>query len=243
MTKAVQDALGDDFKKYHAFSYPTDNFGLITSFDGAAQAGDQICATFSCVGRIPANDREWLEVFGYADVGDGGVITLDEKTKKKIALQTILPKMWEVLEIAGGFSSETTTTTSLDLGPGHVRFLNKLKFKKFVDNLSADSEYKIKYANGDLTIVTSDVVLSKMTVTVEVSQETAINLDAKVGLVGGNKGKLGFNLSKVGEGKYTLVVDHPVIVLRLRRKQPQAGGLGVSDTFNDWTIVEVDILN
>lgn len=243
MTKAVKESLGKDFDKFSAFSYPTNNFGMITSFENSMKPKNQLCAMNRCLtGLDPLVGAEWIDLKGLADIGRGGKITLEQEVQNSLSISAVLPKLWNVLGISTTFDNNTIKKTQLDIGPGIVRYLNKLKFDAYIKNLPANDLYKKKFNEGNLVIITADVIVESLTATVEVDQTTAAKLDAKLdaGQLSKEFGnvELNFKMERTSQGKYTFVVSTPVIILRLARKQPSAGELGAVDKkdFETWPI-------
>lgn len=247
MRKSVKKALGKDFKGYYAFSYPTNNFGLITSFENKLANENQYCAMVECLDGINISNRnEWLNIQGLADIGQGGPIKLSENKKTKISIDAVLPKLWSVLSLDGSFSNEREVKTTLDIGPAYVRFLNKKKFDEYINKLPDNNKYKQKYDQGILIIITSDVVVEYLTVKIGVDNQLSTRLDAVI-----DAGQLdakfkNFNLdakfAKTSSGIYELTIDKPVIVLRLAKKRPSSKEFFPIDTFDKWDPVQ-DFIN
>lgn len=248
MVKSIKNSLGQDFKTYASFSYPTTNFGTLTSYEGELNPANQVCAMSSCLDNLDlSGERDQLDFKGLLDVGTGGSISLSEKQQKDASIDGVLPKLWSILSVDGDFSKSKTKNIKLNLGPAHVRFLNKLELRKYIDALPDEDYYKQKFINGDLVVIVSDVVVSEMSVTVEIDSETALNLEAAVSAYDeasqGKDIKLKFDYKKISNGKYQFDVNQPVIVMRLPKKQPTAGGLGLTDDFGDWLPVTDFIQN
>ena len=243
MRKAVKNSLGKDFNSYSTFSYPTNNFGLITTFENELASENQYCAMAACLDGIDITKKEeWLNLGGLADVGEGGSIKLSEKKKNKISVDAVLPKLWDVLGIEGGIENEREVKTTLNIGTAHVRFLNKKKFEEYIDSLPDNNKYKQKYNLGSLVLIVSDVVVEYMSVKIEVSNKLKTELDAKIeaGQITENIGKidLSVKIEKISSGTYILTIDKPVIVLRLAKKKRSTEGLISRDNFDDWEVVK-----
>lgn len=240
MTQSVKKSLGKDFKKYSAFSYPTNNFGVITSFENRLSPENQVCAMSRCLNGLELGENEWMTLKGICDIGEGGAITLTQKVQTSISVKAILPKLWDVLGLGADFNKNKVKTVTLSIGPGVVRYVNKLQFTKFIDALPDNDAYKKKYVQGSLVVVTSDVVVKYLNVTVDVDDTTAMALNAKLdaGQLSKQFGnvELDFKMERMSNGKYTFTVNKPVIILRLARKQPSAGSLGVGENFDTWPI-------
>jgi len=250
MRKAVKDSLGKDFKGYYAFSYPTNNFGLITTFENKLASENQYCAMIGCLDGITIPNLEgWLHLAGLADVGQGGPIKLSEKKKNKISVNAVLPKLWSALKLEGGMDNERDVKTTLNIGPAHVRFLNKKKFEEYIEKLPSDNRYKQKYETGNLILITSDVVVEYLSVKIEVDNNLSAKLDAEIqaGQIEEDLGKVDLDakFEKTSSGTYELTIKKPVIILRLARKQPDPDleAFIQIDNFDDWELVRRYIEN
>lgn len=256
MRKAVKSSLGGDFKGYYAFSYPTNNFGLITTYEGPLKSENQYCAMVGCLdGMNFTNPEEWLRFGGLADVGDGGTILLSESERTKISVEAVLPKLWNALQIQGGASNEREVKTTMDIGPAHVRFLNRKKFEEYIEALPLTNKYKQKYNAGNLVLIVSDVVVEYFTVKIEVDNKLSARLDAeiKAGQIEAKLGKVDLEarLEKSSSGTYLLTTKKPVIVLRLAKKQSTGNtsqqsiekGIASRDNFDDWEVAKDFIEN
>src|SRR5258707_443445 len=90
MTQSMLKKLvGSDYKKYFWFSYPTDNFGVGTMYETPANVTklnldeNYLCASATCLQltdpSAETNELKRLKLSGFADVGEGAAITLNQK--------------------------------------------------------------------------------------------------------------------------------------------------------------------
>lgn len=247
MRKAVKQSLGKDVKGYYAFSYPTNNFGLITTFENKVATENQYCAMTECLyGFNISNNEGWLTLAGLADVGTGGPISISEKKKTKISVNAVLPKLWNAVQIEDGVDNVREVKTTLEIGPAHKRFLNKMKFEDYINSLPQDNRYKQKYESGNLILITSDIVVENLFVKIEVGDSLSTILDAgiKSGQIVENLGKVDLNakFEKTSYGTYELTINRPVIVLRLAKEPPSIKSLIPSKNFDDWLLVRGQIV-
>lgn len=246
MGKAIKSAIGSDLKGYQIFSYPTDNFGLITSYENSVSDANFLCDMWNCIGVNDANSgsADWLRLNNFAGVGGGGTIELSQKKKTKVAVEVILPKIYDVVGVTGGFKRERTTEINITIGKAYLRKLRRDIISEYINNLDNSKSVKKAYNNGNLVLVVADCVIENITVSVKVDQETAASLDAKLGVTGTTvaakvfqDASLSVSVEKSSSGTYTFKVSHPVIFARLTKKQPGAGSLGAGDNFSDWSTV------
>ena len=252
MQQKISSALGSDYKDYTAFSYPTDNFGLATAYTSTDDEvtlddADFLCDTWNCLGIVtpPTDSTKLLDLNGLAAVGAGGGITLTEEEQRSLAVNTLLPELYQVLGISGQVEDKRVTTVSLRIGSAYARKLRRIDFTKHINKLPADNALKQAYDLGTLTIVVADVVVSDMKVDVTLDQQASAAIDAKfptgLGATTIKKAQVGVKLARTRAGSYTFDVSRPVIVRRLAKRQPRAGALEgeANDEWNDWRPVKV----
>lgn len=251
MVKKVKKSLGKQFKGYSSFTYPTSNFGVMTSYTDKAEDGNYYCGMNTCL-DIKLSSNEILNMGGLLDVGSGGPITLSESDKKVVSLDAVLPQLWKTLNVEGEYSSDKVTTVTMSLGAGHVRQLNRIRLKEALAKLSDDHPYKIAFNNGKFAVVVSDVVVESMSFDVKFDNNTTGKIEAALSKVPADStnATLNFGYERTLNGEYKFKVTHPVIVMRLIKKQPNAGALSGTNDFSDWLTIkenndidEVTVLN
>ena len=131
MQQKIKTVLGDDFEGYTWSSYPTDNFGIATSYDPAKGDGfgdmNFLCATWSCLGMaVPADPEKKLNIAGFADVGNnGGTIKLSEKENTDLAASVVLPEIYQIVKVSADADASTDVKTQMTLGRVYPRKLLK----------------------------------------------------------------------------------------------------------------------
>jgi len=239
MTKMLRKAVGKDLKGYYPFSYPTNNFGILTTFEYNLSPEYQLCAMLNCFDSLEIlNSSEWLNLKGLADIGEGAPISINERIQSSISVNAVLPKLWNTLDLKGGIDKKHIKNVSLKMGRAYVRHLNRLRFNDLINSLPDDNLYKKQYLSGNLVIVVSDVVVTSMEVIVELEDSMKIALEAKFAPGTANSKftdiSLNGQVERIASGKYAFKINQPVIILRLAKKQPQAGTLQESDNFEQW---------
>ncbi|MDI1322577.1 MAG: hypothetical protein PSV36_07485 [Algoriphagus sp.] len=247
MGKSVKKAIGTDLRGYQIFSYPTDNYGLITSFENSVLDANFICDTWNCIG---INDPDkvnlnWLNINDFAAVGGGGTIELSEKKKSKVAVEAILPKIYNTVGVTGGFENDRKKEIVVTIGRAYLRKLRRSEILEYINSLENTKPIKQAFNNGTLVLVVGDCVIEDMSVTVKVDQETSIDLDAKLEISGSSVAQkvfkdasLSVGVEKISSGVYKFEVSHPIIFARLTKKQPAAGLLSDSEDFLDWELIK-----
>ncbi|HEY4323621.1 MAG TPA: hypothetical protein VGN20_06535 [Mucilaginibacter sp.] len=248
MGKAVKKAIGSDLSDYSIFSYPTDNFGLVTSYQGIVADTTFICDMWNCIGvnNPPSSIDDWLKMSDLAGVGTGGSIDLTERQQQQIAANVILPKIYDIVGVNGGFKSNKTTQITISIGKAYLRKLRKDAIIAKINSLDNSSALKKSYNTGSLVLIIADCVIDNMSVDVQVDSETAANIDAKIGATSGtavaskifSDASLSVQVDKTTSGKYSFKVTHPVVFARLAKHQPASGTLGATNDFEDWVTVK-----
>ncbi len=248
MGKAIKKSIGDDLKGYQTFSYPTDNFGLITSYNDAAVDQNFICDMWDCIGvdTAKSSSASWLDMNKFAAVGSGGSINLSEKDQKKLAIGVILPKVFSIIGVNAKVNNDKTTQVTINIGKAYLRKLRRQPMVDYLTKLDNSSLLKQAFSNGTLVLVVADCVIEDLSVEVKVSKQDSIALDAKIGTTTGSSvaskifsdASLSVAVTRNLSGTYTFKVNHPVIYARLAKKQPTSLALEGDDTFDGWTVVE-----
>jgi hypothetical protein len=255
---AVKDAIGLDVKDYQALSYPTNSFGVVTTYKSPGQGkavadGDFLCATWKCLGveaaAAPTNADDVLAVrlegVEYAAKGQGGTIKLTAEHANEYALKVVLPKVQQVLNLGVGLDSKSVVKVELELGPATKRLLSKPDFLAYLEGSKRQTPTKIglqkAFAQGALVLVVGDVVINSIKATVTTSKEVAPSVDAKLGGLTSkvfSDAEASFKVTKKLDATYEVESTGPVVALRLLREQPGAGQLGASDEWQDWPVVK-----
>jgi hypothetical protein len=246
----IAEALGPDYDRYQPFSYPTNNFGLATAYASTSdrpKPEDFICDTWECLGKgsnVPASSQELLEVAGFAGVGSNGAkIDLTTKETQDLAIDALLPKVFQVLQLGGSYDKKKITNVTLSLGRAYPRLLRKTRMIPFIAGLPTTEPLRQAFDQGRLVLVVGDVVIDAVKATIDVDQTIGQALKAK--LDPGLPSKvfsgvdLGVKVTDELNGKFTFEVTQPVIVKRLTKRQPSAGVLAGTDDWNEWPSVEV----
>jgi hypothetical protein len=261
MTKKVSAVLGKQTVKGYVFaSYPLDNYGLATAYEGKVNAAKQLCATWDCLGinddsavaKLTEDQRFRLVVDGiqFASVGGGADLKLTEDEKKSLALNAIIPKLLQVLKIDVDFSKSNEVKTELSVGPIAVRTLRRKEMMDKLGGPKAHTLEKAAYEAGNLVLVYSDIVISSIKLDINADPQMGVTasaklsgaLDGKVGQIIGADASLGFKLSSSTKGHYVLESAKPLILAVYTRKQPTKKVLGKTD-WNDWANFDLGSTN
>lgn len=226
---------------YRWFGYPVDNFGIATFYDPPAgqdwKDSDRICASWSCLelqdklANMNVDDR--LNVGGYADIGTGPSITLDETAKSQLGISVILPGLANLLNINAGVDWSKGITTTLSIGKAIKRSINRDKVRDFIEHHSTNQTLKNDYTNGRLAYVAADIVAQDIDVTIKVDKKLNASADAKLTQLAGSvfpkDSEIKVNGGPNTEGTYHITIKSPVVLAVQTRTQPSGGTLGASD--------------
>lgn len=247
MGKAIKKSIGDDLKGYQTFSYPTDNFGLITSYNEAAVDENFICDMWDCIGvdTAKSSSATWLDMNKFAAVGGGGSLNLSEKDQKQLAIGVILPKIFSIIGVNAKVNNDKTTQITINIGKAYLRKLRRQPMVDYLRKLDKTTELAKAFSNGTLVLAVADCVIEDLSVEVKVGKQDSIALAAKIGTVPGSTvaskifsdASLSVAVTRNLSGTYTFKVNHPVIYARLLKKQPTSSALEGDDSFDDWGLV------
>ena len=246
MRDKVAELLGPGFETYQYFSYPTDNFGIATAY---LYEGDKdllrdenfLCDTWECLQKeVPSERDKWLSLDEFAAFGDGGgIIELSEQEQQQISLNFVLPKIYHVAEVGGGYDRKSIVNTRLQLGRVYPRKLRRQRVLNYISSLPEENLLRKAFNEGNLVLVIADVVIEEFTVIISVNESQTPRLDAAVEIGTFEKADLGVQVSSEVAGEYTFRVSHPVILARLAHKQPLAGTLGGVEEWEDWESINI----
>jgi hypothetical protein len=227
--------FGKDYKTYFWFSQPTDNYGVGTCYNVASGSFNNpitldtnyICSTWSCINRdqnMPSNHNDLLRILGYADIGDGGPVTLSQSDQKDAALSGILPAFFKVLNIDASIDWTNRVQTDITLGDAYKRFLIPERFKTNVMALADTSDLKQSYLHGHLVVAVSDLIIDGITATITITNDIdgklGVSLSNAVGTVVGNGASLQFSVDKTSGGRFNLTTTNLTVVAVLYSKWP-----------------------
>lgn len=244
MQNQLRSFLGETFKSYSWISYPTNNFGIGTSFylkeRGDSPTDDrQICATYSCLSTTknqqpPSDHDSLIKVNGFADIGTGSSLQLTENDKSQILAALNLKKLIQKLTLGAELKIERDLNIVIDIGKAYRRSINKDKLCTFLKQLPPESQMLVAFLEKKLSIVVSDVVIDGFSINVTTSGGVSASLDAKldsaIGKVLDTDTGLALNVEKTGNGAYLLKAAEPLIVAKLNSEYPIFG--------NDDSIIE-----
>jgi hypothetical protein len=187
---------------------------------------------------------------GFAAVGNGGAtITLTESEQSKVTAKALLPSIDKIINAGGSLSGKNVRNTKLTIGRAYPRKLRRQQMQDYIQTLSKTSLLRKAFDAGTLTLVVGDVVIDKISLTIDVDDSTALGLNAKFDPTAARlksfKGSdLDVNMSSDRSGRYTFEIGQPVVAMRLLKTQPIAGGFAATrasgssaDEWADWVTV------
>lgn len=258
MRKSVQSTVGCrgifgtlSCDSYTWFDYPTDNFGLGTTFvlpnPSATPSEDYaVCAMWSCIGvPRPEEAAERRAFGGFAEVGgNGGQITLTETTQRQIGGSFVLPEVYKLLKIEATAVSKRTQTNRLQMGRVYPRLLNRIRYNEYIRALSPGDPRKAALEEGRLAVAVADYMIDSMDVDIHVDQKADATLNAALTSSLGsvlqaskeNQAKLSVSVSGGTNGTYHLTVTNPVILSTYIKQQAgtRTGGVPTEEEMRQW---------
>src|SRR5450432_525943 len=229
--RALKKAIGYDLDDYKIYSYPTNNFGLGTSCDNKWKMSTNfLCDTWRCL-QLPMvtdSSKDWINLFGYASMGEGGPIKDSQEVTKDYVLGFAMPKIFQIISIGLNIGINNNNISSVTINKGIKRFLDRSKFDSMMQKRTQD-DYKNNYDQHKLVVVTSDFIFDGFSVTINLNDSLSGSLDAKIGndslsqILSGDS--LQIKVKRVKKGQYQLSSPRPIIFAVAVKKQPHSGGL------------------
>lgn len=260
LAKRIKEAIGDDVKEYQALTYPTNDFGVGTSYKSNETKSTKIsdtnfvCSTWPCVGveqssARPKGQDELLRVkvggVEYAQIGTGGEIKMTSEESTKYGVGVLLPKIEGILNLGVKLDASSVTKVEVTLGRATKRLLSKPDFGAYLrksTTLPIQKRLRELYSQGGLTVVVGDVIISSIEARITTSSELAPKIDAKISTFPNqiiSDANASFEVRKTSATTYTVKTTEPVIALRLLKAQPGAEELSGTGGWEKWMSVDV----
>jgi len=240
MAKKVKQVLGNSTKHFKFASYPVNNFGVATAYDNS---NTELCATWTCLAAdsdVPTDTASLLSIttksgVRYADVGEGGAITLSDEEKRDLGVSIVLPQLLKVINLNASLGLNRDLKTDLTLGAVVIRKIIPDRVADRIKALPADSSELVAFNQRNLSLVYSDIVAKSLTITLTIDNTGNSDTDAKLSgalsgkagtVIGGQGSELSVKVDSATTGKYVLTINGPVILATWTKRQPSTGHLG-----------------
>lgn len=229
LKNAVSQA-DSDYREFVWVTYPTNNNGILSmgkSNGTKFKQGDSRCPTFTCLGLseslIDTPDGIKVNNFVTLRSGDSGAFN-DAETKKSI-IDATLPHFLNIIGL--GFNSSRKRVVNLDFSFGSLTIREILPAEVIGYLTSIDNNPNATltqraisrlYRQRRLSIITKDIVIEKMSFSVEIINDNDLGikaeLDQKIGKVFGQDTTLKVEVSKFSDKKYKIETTRPLIIAR-----------------------------
>ena len=248
MSKAVKKAFGPRISglsqaQQHALiwsTYPTDNFGVATTSvvrtpNGDAHAATFLCAPSTCLGRPPAPCTDSLSLYGFASIGAGAPVQVNEKAQKDIALAALGSGIAGVLGIDLGFTKKKDTTLTLTIGKAYVRLLERPQYEAYIRALPQGDPRNVGLKECRLVINDADIVVEGLAFGIQINTTANAGLTAKMDslatLSGIDGGSISVRVAKAGSGSYLIKTSSPLVVAVAPFQQHTKGSLELTPSY------------
>jgi len=238
---AVKKAIGSDLAQFKTFSYPVDNFGVLTMYNKKVSPTEMLCDMLYCIEGVEGDKEDWIGMKGFVAIGNGGPIMLEQTVKNNWGADVILPKLYQVLGISASANSEKEIGINVEIEGAVMRTLRRQPVMNYINSLDKSTEIFKAYNNGRLVIIVADCIIKGVTVKINKTAALKTKLDAKVGGTDNevvskifNDAQLTVKIDRDVDGEYTIKFEQPLIFATLSKKQPKAGELGDDDNFDNW---------
>jgi hypothetical protein len=212
------------------FAYPTDNFGIITSY--LAPAGrpltdaDRICATWTCLGfdpsKIPADESRYTTAAGIADSKLTASFELANDKQGRAAATLLLANLFNALAIDGPVTISEDVRFDLRAVQVFRRSLNPAKFQDYLASAPA-SPIRDVWRSGRLTYIAADLLARDLQLTLEVDPRTDPQLAAQISRAMAKLGRDGISSIRISSpwaGGYVVQFSGFMVLAAQLRHQP-----------------------
>lgn len=226
--------------KYRWYGYPVDNFGVLTSYDPPANQpltdSTRVCATWTCIDikreQVPNGDAQ-ISVNGFADVGMGAAVTLDEKHKRSVLFSLILPQLAKLVSINGKIDWSKELDSQVTIGKAYRRSVDRDKFQQFLQNTAKNQTLRNDFGAGRLTYVAADIIVENVTAKLTLKANTSVQAKAtldKAAQAFSSNSSAELGVTSDTNGTYAITIPFPVVLATQMRRQPGAQTLSKEST-------------
>ena len=248
MSKAVKKAFGPRISglseaQQHSLiwlTYPTDNFGVVTTSIVRTPNADGrnatfLCAPSTCLGRPPAPCTDSLNLYGFASIGAGAPVQVNEKAQKDIAIAALGSGIAGILGIDLGFTKKKDTTLTLMIGKAYVRLLERPQYEAYIRALPEADPRKVGLKECRLVINDADIVVEGLAFGIEINTATNVGLTAQMDSLANlsaiNGGSISLRVAKAGSGSYLIKTSSPLVVAVAPFQQHTKGSLELTTSY------------
>jgi hypothetical protein len=215
------------------FAYPTDNFGVLTSYlappGSQLTDADRICATWTCLGvdpsKIPADEVRFTSVAGIADSELRSSFELVNDQQGRAAVTLLLANLFNALAIDGPVTFSRDVRFDLRAVQVFKRSLNLSEFQDYLATAPA-SPIRDAWRSGRLTYIASDIVARDLQLTIEVDPHADPLMVAQISRAMaklGRDGISGIRISSPWKGGYVVQFSGFMVLATQLRHQPGPG--------------------
>jgi hypothetical protein len=234
----MQKGIGKDISDFFLYSYPTDNYGVGTSCAGAwMPEGMILCDMKQTYGlNLVTTDQEaWKTVNGYAYVGVGGEVVLDDSLTAEYATNVLLPNIMNKLNICA--TANEINHVHLRITGAMIRYLNYGAFKHYVMS-GANPALLTAWNNKSLLVATADIVLTSYTLEIYPQENYRASLratfNAAINNMSTSQDSMGIGISVQKNGQLLLRSNKHVVLGVYISRQTKTGVWGKEDDFTGW---------
>jgi hypothetical protein len=189
---------------------------------------NQWCASLTCLGLNSAtasrSTADRLKLNGFADVGNGPPLHLEDEGDRRIVVGGLLAQMFQLIGVGISAEHARTIKTALEFGPSTKRILNKQKTLDHINNLPVTSPIRQAMNERRLAIVVADVVIESMTAMISTTGQQTAGLESFLqklpSRLVGRGGDLRFRVTRSNRGEYKLSINEPLVIARLVVSRP-----------------------
>ncbi len=188
---------------------------------------DRICPTFTCLGlpETAADTPVGLKVNEWVTLDEGDASSLQDDEVKKAVIGAALPSIMQTIGIRLNANRQRAIKMDFSFGGLIMREILPAEIRGYLVSIQSNPNATLtqrsiarQFQANRLSLVTKDIVIDKMRMTIEVASVNDFGMEAaleeKVGSVLGKDSTLKVQIGKQGDRKYVIETTRPLIIAR-----------------------------
>jgi hypothetical protein len=259
--RVIRTILSKDFPKYQWRNIPVNGYGVATTYRGTKANSKKLSflgGTYAFFGldNIPSNADSLMRPNKIIEAPCSPELTTTIEIHKAGIFKAILPMIASLFGFSASLSDSVNRSASIDTLEICDRRIQEGAANLYIEQMKNDPlQIQKNYDNDELIMVIRDIVIKKLTVTINADSKLASSINAN--LLGkpqknvGDSANLGVQLSKLTKTTFKMSITTPVVVgyLAVSKGADSRGELINSTDYlstnwsKSWRIVSVPAYN
>jgi hypothetical protein len=231
--KILKNAVSKNDENYKEFgwvSYPTNNNGVLSmGKSGGAKfnLGQSRCPTFTCLGLSESliDTPDGINVISFVTKTSGDASNLNNAETRKLIIDSTLPHFLKTIGIQLNLDRKKVINLDFSFGGLMMREALPAEVIGYLESIDSNTNATLTqqsisrlYRKEKLSIITKDIVIEKMSFSLEIVNinnfGVKAELDQKVGKVFGEDSTMKVEVSRFSDSKYKIETTRPLIIAR-----------------------------